>query len=987
MKAAAVLSVNDLVSDGDAASATDPSGFTINMEVVQTMDLTWVAITATGNTAAAPVVRARGVVLVVTFCITAMSIFLLVMMLRLLTQPLRPIVEAVKALTKMRLDDIGLMEASMVTEIVEIQKSVSYLAIRLYHYMRFLPDPAVLAGLTQSDAISDDSEEDDTRQGAPTRGGMESPLLQKAAKHGAEHLRQSTPSTRPSGKSKAAVHTITVDVLYESRRAGRNSPDRRFMTNKSAHFVFSYKVHDPVFAKLVRTCREQLKEHPGELLLVFAHTNQGLRQLVCDEDVFCAFELDAEKDPFAGPSISLTVRKGSCRNFLPLAIAAGTFLSVASRLVLCVQRLSHPSVDVQFLGLVLLCCLGMQVAQNTLIALYLIRRFAALDTDFRSWLAVAQYEAIISVLCGSLNITNITVMSCHVRLSKQLRLNAPLSNSLLEKIAKYSLVGFIIGDLLPFTFILIDVVLKDKYEDPFVILSTVLSIFSVASILVQHGLRRFVMSDTMRGNSRQSSSPTQQTRRALLLCRREVSLVRLAVSEEALLMEFLTPPLVELLCDSFYSTIANQAKRFGGAVSESRGLSCAVSFNAQSALLQHTATALEFFLAVSEAVERHVLHSFFTGEKFMLFLSNTLATSTLPSPSGMRELPPIFYASPPAQLQMLFHERHRLVGSLVTGEMAMGLAGSLTSQTMQHVGLSARLSSSLCQLNEWYGSTLLTNEEAAKYLDWTNSTLPVFRRIDRLQPGRSLFIPCLTNQVESQPMDDDEGPDLEGLNMKGASKPVLWQDIDPSTRSAQEAPKIVVYEAVVNNFAVGMTNLLELDPLHQLSSVHQNRCVRPTRATAEAVKLFDDALELLLSLNNSTPLSKYVQSHPEDIVAGRVLRWAQFLPAPNRADAVKFPRILTSLGVSRHSCESNTSMMPTTAADEASAVMRAMSEKQAEKERRFRPSRSQRRELQTGSGVGDGEVAGRVLERMLVTDTFHVAFQKRSTTDIDPATL
>jgi hypothetical protein len=973
-----IIAGNSEVMDATTPIGVSSGGYMLSAKPEKYSDVRWVVVTASGSNVFAPIVRVRGIVLVISFCITAVTIFLLIIMLRLLTQPLRGIITSIKALSKMRLDDIGLTEASTVSEIREIQKCVSYLAIRLYHYMRFLPDQTVLAGLTVAEAGEGSESDDETLTvTAPSKGSssLHVPLLRPTSMGGKR------PSSKGS-KSRSAVHTITVDALYESRRVGRNTPDRRFLPNKSANFKFSYKVHDPVFTKLVRACREQLHEHPGECLLVFAHTAHGQRQLVCDEDVFCAFELDAAKDPYAGSTIRVTVRKGSNRNFMPLAIAVGTLLSVLSRLVLCIQRLAHPDVNVQFLGLVLLCCIGMQVAQNTLIALYLIRRFAALDVDFRSWLAVAQTEAILSVLCGSLNITNITVMSCHVRLSKNLRLNAPLSNALLEKISKYSLVGFILGDLIPFSFILIDVVLKDKYEDPFVILTTVVSLFSVSSILVQHGLRRFVMDDDIRRSTMRSSATAQNTRRrAQLLSRREVSLVRTAITGEALLLEFLSPPVAEMLCESFYSSVTSLAKRFGGSLVELKGLECAVAFNAQSEMLQHSGTAIEFFLALHETVEVNVLHAFFTGDKFLSFLSNELASAAFNSAISTAGTMPssVYYSTPPIRLQALFHEHHRLVGSMVVGEMAIGVAGSLTSQTLQHVGLSAVISTSLCRMNEWYGSTLLTNEEAAVALDWANSVLPSFRRIDRLRPGSGLFIPCLTNTAGS----NTEGSDVH---------PPAWEDIEPSSRIPQDPPKIVVYEAVVTSFQ----SFKPAESSQELLALHKKRCSRPSPATIDAVRRCDDALEMLLSLNNQVTLRRYVESNPADVVAFRVLRWAEFLCASNSREGVMFPRLLTYLGASQHPCEADLSMEPALSSDydAASAVLKVLVEKQETKERLLRPPRSVRREAQRRSELGDAAAdaddggGARVLQRMLAADSsFHVSFRRFNTADIDLRTI
>lgn len=696
----------------------------------------------------ANIIRTRGAIGVVAFVVAAVTVTLLVATTRLISQPLPALTKAINACATLQLHKIEMMEASVITEIADIQRALNYLSIRLHHYLKYLPDRRIIeyvSGLNSSDEDDEDTDsdhssnsdedvgdEDNAAADGPSAALLAAPFLSK--KHSSVRLTKSRGGDdedaaefaleeklieqRRMKHPKAPLHSVLVNVIYESRHLNRNTMERWKVPNKSAEFVFKHRVSDPVLNMLTRQCREQLRERPGEVLLLFSGkkdgSDYGMRQLVTDEDVLFALEqckasnsisqLGASFSSVPGgnssggsnsvkgggssqsttgpqqlPVLTLCIRKGSVKTVLPVLIALGTLFTVVSRFILSVQRLSADATE-QLLGLTLLGCLGVQVAQNALISLYLVRRFRILDRDFKAWAEVSPKEIMVGVACGSLNVTNLEVMSCHVRLSQGLRLSAPVSPRLRMKISMYSFVGFIVGDLLPFVFILIYTVLTGQYRDPYALISVIFSVLSVASILVSHGIMRFVLagrtapgSNSVSGGAGSGgSSPSMG--RSLLLSRREITVLHIRVTAAESLIDTLSISLADKLIEQLYETVQKIAKKSGGLLIEAQGLSLVMAWNSHSVVPNHSLVAYRAFQKIREEVERNVLTPFFASDKMRANIAKQL-------PSAQRGQTHLVTHAVRA-----VHHRHRLVGSLLTGDMAMGYVGTLTSQSFQRVG-------------------------------------------------------------------------------------------------------------------------------------------------------------------------------------------------------------------------------------------------------------------------------------------------------------
>ncbi|CUG93634.1 transmembrane protein, putative [Bodo saltans] len=1032
----------------------------------------------------ANIIRTKGEIGVVAFVVAAVTVTLLVATMRMISQPLPALTKAIDACATLQLHKIEIMEASMITEIADIQRALNYLSIRLHHYLKYLPDRRVIEYVTalnssdeeDEDTSSNDSDEEsnDDEGDAADGGGKDAvkpsleaqqlatPLLQKKhssvrlSKRGEDEdaqemaLEEKLLDQRRFKHPKTPMHSVLVNVIYESRHLNRNTMDRWKIANKSAEFVFKHRVSDPVLNMLTRQCREQLNERPGEILLLYSGKKDGsdfgMRQLFTDEDVLFALEqckaansisqLGASFSSSNGakggsivgggssttsndqlPVLHLCIRKGSVKSVLPLLIALSTFFSVISRFVLAVQRLSADATE-QLLGLTLLGCFGVQVAQNALISLYLVRRFRILDRDFKAWAEVSPREVLVGVIFGSLNVTNLEVIGCHVRLSQGLRLSAPISARLRMKISMYSFVGFIVGDLLPFVFILIYTILTGQYRDPYALISVIFSVVSVVSILVSHGIMRFVLvgrTNTGSGaggsgggggagqGSSGSSSPSLG--RSLLLSRREITILHLRITAAESLIDKLSISLADKLLEQLYETVQKNAKKSGGLLIEAQGLSLVIAWNSHNVVPNHSLVAYRAFLKIREEVEKSVLSPFFSSDKMRAYVGKLLPSSHRAQPTHV------------TNAVRALHHKHRVVGSILTGDMAMGYVGTLTSQSFQRVGAYGVVCDGLSRLNELYGSTLLSTKATLDAIQASAArgghrggggggpALLLTRKLDEVVLSTELSVTeshltMLSPYVVAADA-SSTATNKATTNHKSNMEAMLKRAQQALPSVAPTGDTIPVYELIVHSFVNPATADLT-SPLNHLPTaastpqahgmgappgpsnttdllpIYQMRLRARGGRVTDAVHQFLDAMDVLRSFQNTTPMERYLELQPDDVVASRVFRWARFLEAPNRDIAIRYPRVLSSLGISRHYCETpdGSHLTPQHDVTDTERIMSEVQKRMEERNLRLRPPRSVRRAKEfanraaaggdsVSGGLGLAGTSGEVVEQVL----------------------
>lgn len=887
----------------------------------------------------AALLQARGKIIVTSFGISICTVIFLIISMRAVRRPLLELRYSIRCLVELNLDRIKMMDISNIVEIANIQQSVSYLAIRLYHYMRFLPDRLV---------------------------------LQHAAAEGASKQRSGGNDEAENSSTQAPTHTLRVRVVYESRHHSRNTlRERRNLDSKIANFEFAYRITDKLLSALLRACRENLGERPGEVFLLFVKTNDGgKRQLMTDEDVLFAIEYFCTKT--TRPILELVVRKGSLKSVMPLVIAFGTIASIVSKFSLSSTRLSSDDSRIRFLGLLLLVSVFIQLTQNTLISLYLIRRFVVLDPEFAAWKAVSTPELTMGVLFGAINISNFELIGCHVRLHHGFRLNAPINETMLKKLRTYSIFGFVVGDVVPFALILIEALLKNDYQDPVVLATILSSLLSVGSILVRHGVIRFVLSAPSRESLRKSELNSEEANaKNLLLSRKFVTLLQIGISEEIGLVNWVHPELLEQVCEQLYAVSLETCKRFGGMLLCAKGLSLQFVFNAQINLPHHCKAALECFHAMQDEIELNVLHPFFSSQRFRDFLVD----KKLSPASALR-----------------FHNMHRVIGVILSGHSLIGFVGTLTSQTLQQLGLFAHLADGLYNLNEMYSTTLLLNDVAVREPGMEDVLI---RQIDKIQVDPGLYYSD-AGTGESGGVGGNKFNESDELTI-GVYEAVFsdFGSLLEWEQKRDELLKLVELRNAQGRQAYVMSSKFfaidedDMTDRHELSrealKLHQARVggLGSASTMVSLIKEFDRAFASLNSTGNPDLLRSYLRNlHGQrlhDQTGARVFFWAQFMGATNESKALRFPRILSVLGISRHPCEGAKlcgTLRPVYSTDAAVEVIQNLQSSKAKRDKLLRPPRSERRAKQAAT-IGDDVVSDvPVLEQVIGSRRFTVQFSE-----------
>jgi hypothetical protein len=836
--------------------------------------LRWYAVVAVPQASYLELLLLTRARLVVTaFCIGAVSVVCMLLMMRSIMHPLSMLSKVIACCASMRLDDIELMEASAVAEIADIQRSVAYLAIRLYHYARFLPDRVVLQAVQRSErrqqgggADSDSSADSDAEEGDALLGIDEG-----------------------KGEGGAPVHSIQVRASYDGTALAAAAATGR--GRRSCEFIFKYRITDAVHGTLLRLCRVHLNERPGEVLTIFVQTPDGKRQLTNNEDVLFAIEYFANSGELA--SINLTVMKSNVKSKLPGLIAAATILSASSRLLLAAARMSNEDQRVQIIGLLLLACLSMQLAQNTLVTAYLTGRFAELDSEFRAWKKVSNSECRVARFFGAFNVTNMEILGCHMHV-RALHFTAPLSAALQQKIRKYSLMGFLIGDLVPFVIIVIETVLRRTYRDYFVATSLFFSVVSVVCILSRHGIIRFVVDVAVQRNKQ---SVRDQSTKTMQLARKDVTLLRVSFADEEGLTAALTLRHLDSMCELANATMAPIIRRFGGMLIANDALTFTAVFNAHTVIPNHAEAGLVAFLTLRDELRSKVLP----------VVVRRLRHAQLRRRGGDR--------SRGFDVRAVV-QRHRPVCSIVSGEMCMGYIGTLTSQCFQHVDEKQRLSRDMLRLNTHYGTTVLVNADMLHHLQ----TLASQRRVVSRQVD-TLALHLSAPGDEEHPMASGDYDVLE----------VVVDDVAPR-------------DAVPRGGGSGSADSDDDDDnaFDLVENPDQEAKAALSRATVDAVKQYRQAMAAVVGLRNASMLARYCHAHPADVVARRVLHWARFLNGVNEVEAITFPRPITPLGLQLHACElPGSRLVPRQ--HSVSDVLRHAAARHDHKEAALRPSRTARR--------------------------------------------
>jgi hypothetical protein len=153
------------------------------------------------------------------------------------------------------------------------------------------------------------------------------------------------------------------------------------------------------------------------------------------------------------------------------------------------------------------------------------------------------------------------------------------------------------------------------------------------------------------------------------------------------------------------------------------------------------------------------------------------------------------------------------------------------------------------------------------------------------------------------------------------------------------SPVFGVHEAVIHAFLVSAEFSVVSPPHHRI------RTRSKSGKTSELIRQFVDAIEIWRTLQNDSPILRYLEATPEDRVAAEVFRWSKFLFARNRDQAIRVPRLLTSLGLFRHPCEraEGDQLAPQETTTEAELALEALQQRMKERYRVLRPPRSERR--------------------------------------------
>jgi class 3 adenylate cyclase len=887
------------------------------------------------------------------------------------------VTHAVLCCANLTLSGLPVVDPSPILEVSHVQRCVSYLAIRVHHYLRFLPDQSVFDAATMRPSDDDETSSDDDNTGAAAFTDAFSPEKQRQGNplqaYRARSLKLShPPARRKTIRSRASTRTtkthrntwsIEVNVFYEPKgcndRAALDEYEEVLLGDFAdmkgdrvgsrgapmVSFTFHHNPQDPVLRMLTKEVRVALKERPGEVLLLFAYApvasvsptgsrtrQQDLcRQLITDEDVLFLFDaqrLKAVSENSRTPSIDLLVRRGSSSDWIPLIIGVGTMLSVSTRLALSIQKLADPSTSVQVLGLLLLCCLVMQLAQNSIITAYLVRRFRSVDDEFDTWYADSGRDVAFASIFSVINVSNLSLLGCHVRITEHIRLDAPIGPKLESKIVKYSLVGFIIGDLLPFVFILIFVILEQQYNNLLVVLSTLFSVASVAGIMIMHGVFRFVVLDAVKTKEMTSKAAHGISGAQLgksLLCKKEVTLVRVHVTGEHSLLDFLHVERTATVIRDIYACLKRHLETYGGFTIEATGLGALVAFNAERVVPDHATVALEFFKSFANEVEHTVLQKLFLSDEI-----RRQVAAHLPSERNN--------AQGLVEAMSTIHQRHKVVGGMFTAEAAVGYVGTLTTQLFQVVGYPCHVATALAKMAEWYRVALVCSSASIDRITQNNV---LHRYLDTFTLTSALF--------------STGAPNLDAAS-------ALEVPLD--------APVVECFEILLAPLAADETTETLAMPKHGHVNTH----------TTDLVREYNDAVEILTMLHNKSPLASYVKDHPEDTVAARVWQWMQYRHAANEAEALHFPRLLSYLGLSRHPCESKgekitiQSTVSEQRASAATAALHALKEKLREREKLLRPPRSKRRVQAAGSSI-DAFASSAVAETIMTSSKFHIDFK------------
>ena len=227
-------------------------------------------------------------------------ILLLVVTFRSLVTPIPQLTEAVQACATLQLHRLGIMEASFIEEIADIQRSVSYLAIRLFHYLKFLPDREVVQQLLESDPSTEGADgsadnENDPASRDNTRlhssdsddtsdGDRDSKMNDQAIASRMEAAKQRKEKQISNGQ----MHRIDVQVQFEikhvtSSMGGAGTAEQRASVTQDGNVSFDCVDGAVDLNRLTEKCRAKLRTRwyllysPRGVALIAATSQQRTR--------------------------------------------------------------------------------------------------------------------------------------------------------------------------------------------------------------------------------------------------------------------------------------------------------------------------------------------------------------------------------------------------------------------------------------------------------------------------------------------------------------------------------------------------------------------------------------------------------------------------------------------------------------------------------------------------------------------------------------
>jgi hypothetical protein len=750
--------------------------------------------------------------------------------------PLKVIGSVLRGCADINLNGIEKLTPSIITEILDIQINVDALVQHMTIFGRYMPDKSQLQDMLglHGTKLKDFAETDESL----------APLMQNKV-------------------FGAIPHSVTVNVEYRSRlKPGvqRNIDDM----NKRTVFAFMYSAGDDLYKTLLEQIRTRLNERVGEPLEIRLKPLSPIRGdeddlssarlILVDECTIIQTAADVmnaiEKSE---GTMYLLVVKISVKNYVPYILILFSIADVACLGLVIATWLGGPQTvilepDIQRAAGAIAFSVFSKLFFNTLSSLYLQRRFVTLSHDYAQWMTTAMQEAVVTILAAAFSVINLRLLFSQTRATRFLKFNAPGSPEFHRLITKYSIVGYVFGNILPlFAMMYVAIQFPARREIRVVLGFTFCSInliiflnqtlfVKVLAYWKERKRKRVALMEqalkASKGEYEDSESgsdegaaddPTLTKLHAknlvddkggiyLGLAERDATILTVALYNAHLHCEFLDSVEIQLLVGKFLSLVFAEVKIANGLVLGVHAGTVTVAFNCHHLLPMHLTTAYHCFGSIERAVEDSI---------------------KCWSPDHL--------------------ERPKVVGALLTDtKVIVGYAGTMEARSFQHMGITATLTRQLLQLANFYGARLVTTGAVSRALENALGSDHSARPIEVFELSR------LPNNLSTA---------TKGKELPAKSRAPETDHLVPVSQNSSSGSiryRVYVFELVKN-----------------FSQDHIS--------TSRAVFSLGVGTS-----GNSGLLSQYSNMYREDMPLHCILRWVG-------ADVV--PRHLTSLGPRLHTAE------------------------------------------------------------------------------------